>query len=263
MGSRWPGPIFLPAESDGADGQGDDVVGGHGLFLKEGFTVFGADELAMVAGEQVHAMVELVDGQEYALLALAFGRTELGAVGEDGFAALSVLPGDIHDEGGRHAFKRSGVKNFERAMGLAGEGELFQAGQEATFVAERGGVIVIGVACFPVRKNHGVRLKITDDLRQAQFVLASGLDVGVRDAEVAAPGNAQDFRGERGLFRARFRCAARSHFTSGQIEDACLIALLGHLDQRAAAGEFNVIGMGRDGEYVEFHEEASGESPGL
>src|SRR6266852_4968220 len=112
-------------------------------------------------------MVELVDGQEYTLLALAFGGAELGAVGEDGFTALSVLPGDVHDEGGRHSFKRSGVKNFERAMGFAGEGELFQAREEAAFVAERRGVIVIRVACLPVWKDHGAWLKITDDLRQA------------------------------------------------------------------------------------------------
>jgi len=66
---------------NGADGQGDDVVGGHGFFLEEGFAVLDANELAVMAGEEVHAVVELVDGQEDALLAFAFGGAELGAVG--------------------------------------------------------------------------------------------------------------------------------------------------------------------------------------
>src|ERR1700741_2677507 len=91
----WRGPIFLPAKSDGAYWQGADVVGRHGLFLQEGASVFGTDELAVVAGEQVHAVVELVDGQEYALFAFAFGGAELGAVSEYGFASLRVLLGDV------------------------------------------------------------------------------------------------------------------------------------------------------------------------
>jgi hypothetical protein len=35
---------------------------------------------------------------------------------------------------------------------------------------------------------------------------------------------------------------------------------LRHFDQRAAAGEFHVVGMGGDGENVEFHGKASEES---
>src|ERR1700739_272176 len=219
----WRGPIFLAAISDGAYWQGDGVLGRPGLFLQEGLSVFGTDELAVVAGEQVHAVVELVDGQEYALFAFAFGGAELGAVSEYGFASLRVFLCDVEDEGGRHAFERSGVENFEWAMGFAGEREPFQAGEEAAFVAERGSVVVIGVARFPVRKNYGARLEIADNLRETQLVLASGLHVGVRHTQIPAPGNAQDLRGERGFFRACFRRAARAHFAGGQVEDGGLV----------------------------------------
>ena len=108
-----------------------------GSFCRKGSPYLAPMSLTVVAGEQVHAMVELVDGQEDALLALTFGGTKLRAVGEDGLAALRVLLGDVHDEGGRHAFERSGVKNFERAMRFAGERELLETGEEAAFVTER------------------------------------------------------------------------------------------------------------------------------
>ena len=240
--------------------EGDDVVRGHRFFLEEGFAILDADELAVVAGEEVHAVVELVDGQEDALLAFAFGGTELGAVGEDRFAALRVLLGDVHDEGGGHTFEGSCVKNFERAMGFAGEGKLLEAREEAAFIAERGRVIVVGVARFPIRKDHGVGAEVADELREAHLILASGLHVGVRDAEVSAPGNFQDFSGEGGFFRAGFGRAAGAHFAGSKIEDAGLVALLRHFEQRAAAGEFNVVRVGGDRENVEFHGEASGES---
>jgi len=209
--------------------------------------------LAVVAGEKIHAMVEFVDGQEYALLAFAFSGAELGAVGEDGFAALRVLLGDVHDKRGGHAFEGSGVENLERAVGFAGERELLEPGEEASFVAERGGVIVIGVARFPIRKDYRVRAQIANDLREAQFILTRGLHVRVGDAEISTPGNFQDFRGEGGFFRAGFGGAARAHLAGGEIQDAGLVALLSHFDQRAPAGEFDVVGMRGDGENVEFH----------
>lgn len=120
---------------DRADGEGDDVFDRHGFFLEEGLAVFYADELAVVAGEEFHAAVEFVDGEENALLAFAFGGAELGAVGEDGAVAGFVLPGDVDNERGGHSLKGSGVEDLEGTIRFAIERKLLKAGEEATFVA--------------------------------------------------------------------------------------------------------------------------------
>lgn len=133
--------------------------------MKERLAVLHADELAVVPGEQVHAVIEFIDRQEYPLFAFAFRGAELRAVGKDSFAALRVLLGDIHDEGRRHAFKGSGVKNLEWPVRLASERELLKSGEEAAFIAERGGVIVIGMTRLPIRKDDRVRAQIAYDLR--------------------------------------------------------------------------------------------------
>src|SRR5258708_14189749 len=109
-GSLAAGPLFFSPGLDGADGEGDDVVGGHGFLLEEGFAVFCADKLAVVAGQEIHAVVELIDGQEDAVLAFALGRAELGAIGEDSFSALCGLLADIPDERGGPSFEGSRVE---------------------------------------------------------------------------------------------------------------------------------------------------------
>jgi hypothetical protein len=144
-----------------------------------------------------------------------------------------------------------------KAVWFAFERELFEAGEEAGFVAERGGVIVVGVARFPVGEDDGFGAKLAKDGGEAEFVLAGGLDVGVGNAEGATPGYAEELCGFGGLLGARFGTAAGAHFAGGEVEDACFVAALRHFEERAAAGEFDVIGMGGDGEQIEMHE-ASG-----
>jgi len=56
--------------------------------------------------------------------------------------------GDIHDKTGRHAFKRSAIKNFEGTIGFPFDGKRFEAGKEASFVPKSGGVVVIGMPSF-------------------------------------------------------------------------------------------------------------------
>jgi hypothetical protein len=261
-GSREVGPFFV-AKSNRADGQCDDIVGGHGLFLEERLAVFGADELAVVASQQIHAVIKFVDREEDALLAFAFGGAKLGAVGEDGFATLRILFGDVHDEGGRHPFEGSGIENFEWAVRFTGERKLFESGEEATFVAERGSVIVVWMTRFPVRKDYRVGAQIADHLREAHLVLAGGLHIGIRDSQISTPRNFQDFGGERRFFRAGFRSAARAHFSGSEIENAGLVSFFSHFDQGTATSEFDVVGVRGDGENVEFHGDASDESPEL
>ncbi len=248
-------------QSDRADGEIDDVVDGHGLFLEKRFAVFYADELAVMPGEEFHAVVEFIDGEEDALLALALGGAELRAVGKDGSMTGRVLFRDVDDEGGRHTFEGRGVENFEGTIGFAVEGKLLEACEKAAFVAKRGGVVVIGMARFPIGENHGPGAELSNDLRQAEFILPRWLDVRIRNTEISAPGNFQDSGSECGFFGACFRSTTRAHFTGGEIEDAGFVAALGHFQKGAAAGEFDVVGVGSDGEDVEVHV-ASGDQDG-
>src|SRR5260370_8874361 len=71
---------------------------------------------------------------------------------------------------------------------------------------------------FPIRKDDGAGLKIADKLRETHFVLASGLHIGIRDAEVSTPGDFQYFGGKGGFFRACFVSAAGAHFTGGGVK---------------------------------------------
>ena len=43
---------------------------------------------------------------------------------------------------------------------------------------------------------------------------------------------------------------ARRRLAVGQIDDSHAVALLGQLGQRAAAGDFHVVGMGPDGDHI-------------
>ena len=88
---------------------------------------------------------------------------------------------------GRTAANSSGIKDLEGAVGFAFERELFEAGEEAAFVAEGRGMVVVGVAGFPVGKDDSFGAKLADDGGEAELVLAAGLDVGVGNAEGAAP----------------------------------------------------------------------------
>lgn len=84
-------------------------------------------------------------------------------------------------------------------------------------------------------------------------MLAAGLDVGVGNAERAAPACAKDLCGLGSFLGTEFGSATGAHFAGGEVEDAGFVAGVSHFQESAAAGEFHVVGMGGDGEQVEFH----------
>jgi hypothetical protein len=88
---------------------------------------------------------------------------ELGGKGKNGAMALLELWRDVHDEGRTDMSEGGGVEDLEGAMGLAVDGQLLEPGEEATFVAERRGVIVVGVTGFPIGEDDGFGAKLTDD----------------------------------------------------------------------------------------------------
>jgi hypothetical protein len=49
--------------SNGADGEGDDIVHAHNFFYHEAFCKANPDHAAVVAGLMVHSFLELVEGE--------------------------------------------------------------------------------------------------------------------------------------------------------------------------------------------------------
>ena len=74
----------------------------------------------------------------------------------------------------------------------------------------------------------------------------------IGQVELHANVHAQRFGRSLGFGQANFR-AGRSgrRLAVGQVDDAHLVALLHQPGQRAAAGDFHVVGMGADGDHVE------------
>ena len=112
---------------------------------------------------------------------------------------------------------------------------------------------MVGVAGFPIRKNDGFGPELSNDGGQTELVLAAGLNIRVGNAKRAAPAYAKYLGGFGGLFGAGFGSAAGTHFARGEVEDAGLVAGVRHFQERAAAGEFHVVGVGGNGEQIKFH----------
>ena len=64
-------------------------------------------------------------------------------------------------------------------------------------------------------------------------------------------GIVQDASGVGGFCGALLGGAARSHLALGEVEDAGAMAVLGHLEEGAAAGLLHVVAVGGDGEDIE------------
>ncbi len=76
-------------------------------------------------------------------------------------------------------------------------------------------MVVVGVAGFPVGKDDGFRAELPDHGGETQLVLTGGLNVGVGDAEGAAPFDREELGGFSGFFGADLRGTARAHFAGG------------------------------------------------
>ena len=89
--------------------------------------------------------------------------------------ALRELGGDVHDKRGAGVGESGRVKNFVRAEGFARDGELFEAGEETAFVAESRGVVVVGMASFPVGGDDSAGAEFANGGGEAEFVLTRAL----------------------------------------------------------------------------------------
>src|SRR6185437_2968151 len=84
----------------------------------------------------------------------------LRTVGRQGLVALLDVWSDVDDEGGAHVGVERGIDNLVGAVGSEGLGAfgrrdfyLRQAADEAGFVAEGGGGVVIGMTTLPIGQD--------------------------------------------------------------------------------------------------------------
>src|SRR5438105_1265470 len=79
-----------------------------------------------------------------------------------------------------------------------------------------------------------------DDLH---LFFAAGAQSAVAEIELFAKSGAEDFRGGARLALADLRRAARAHLAAGEIDDSRFASGLNEIDDRAATGELDVIGV--------------------
>ena len=222
------------------------------FFLNEGLGVAHASEQAVVAGSGEGSFANLFFGDEEAG-ALRLSAV-LRAVGQQRLKALLDEGCDVDDEGGAHVGIEAGVEDLEGAMrrvGFAWGDDLGEAADEAGFVAEGGGGVVVGMAALPVGKDDDAGTKAAQDCGELEAVGEGVLDVAVGQIERFAVGDVEDAGGCVGFGFAVGSGAAGAGLALGEIEDAGAPAAGVHGEERAAAGLFDVVAVGGDGEDVD------------
>ncbi len=136
----------------------------------------------------------------------------------------------------------------------AGRFDFGEAADEAGFVAEGGGGVVVGVAALPVGKDDDAGTETAEDGGDLEAVLEGVLDVAVGEVEGFAVGYVEDACGIVGFGFALSGCASRAGLALGEIEDAGAPASGVHCEQRAPAGLLDVITVRSYGEDIEHGE---------
>ena len=126
--------------------------------------------------------------------------------------------------------------------------ELGEAGEEARVADELRRDAVVGMPSLERRRDDDARPVAADDPRERRAGARRVLDRGVWKLEVLARAAPDDLRGAVGLLSAQLGRAARAHLALREVEDGGALSQLGRLDQRAAAGELDVVTMRGDGE---------------
>ncbi len=130
-------------------------------------------------------------------------------------------------------------------------GELGEAGDEAGFVAQRGGGVVVGVAALPVGEDDDAGAEAAEDGGDLEAVGEGVLDVAVGEVESFAVGDIEDAGGGVGFGFALGGGAASAGLASREVEDAGAPAARVHDEERATAGLFYIVAVGGDGEDVD------------
>src|ERR1700729_720594 len=100
----------------------------------------------------------------------------------------------------------------------------------------------------PVGKDHDARADVAQDLDNPEPILPGVLYATVGDVERLTPAGTEDAGRIGGFGCPLFGRPTRSGLATSQIQDGCRDAAGPHAQQRATAGLFYVVAMGRNGE---------------
>jgi hypothetical protein len=227
-----------------------DVINKADLFLDERFGVADAGEQAVVARSSEGALADLFFGDEEAC-ALRLSAV-LGAIGEEGLETLLNEWGDVDDEGWPDVGVEAGVEDFEGAVRGCGwfgvcdrRGYNFgEAADEAGFVAEGCGGVVIGMAALPVGQDDYAGAETPENRGDFEAVGEGVFYVAVGKVEGFAVRDFEDAGGGVGLGFAIGCGASGAGFSLGEVEDGGAVAAGLHGEEGAAAGLFYVVPVG-------------------
>ena len=173
--------------------------------------------------------------------------TVLRSIGEQGLLARLDVWGDVDDEGRANVGVERSVEDFERTVRCAvlwrdiGAGE---ACEEAGFIAECGGGVVVGMAALPIGEDDDAGTQTAEHCGDFESVLEGVLNIRVGQVEGFAVRDFQDASGFGGLGGAFLGGASGTSFALGEVEDAGAGAERLLHEEGAAAGLLHVVTMG-------------------
>ena len=129
--------------------------------------------------------------------------------------------------------------------------ELGEAGEEAGVAHELRGDAVVGMTSLERRRDHDARPEAADRPHEQLTRRRRVLDPRVGQPERLARAAADDLGGTLRFLPPQLGRAARAHLALREVDDRRALPRLGRLDERAAAGELDVVAMRGDGEEVD------------
>jgi len=169
---------------------------------------------------------------------------ELGPMGPDRLHFLFVGSGNIDDEGGCEFEPGLVIDDLVGPERRLARFELLQPGEVSRVAHEMRGLLVVGVAVDPIRREDDLRPVGAQDADDLELVLPGPFDPRVGDVEHLMGGQSHDPGRVRKLGGPDLGAAARRHLPPGQHDDSRSMTQPRQLDQRPAAAELDVVGVG-------------------
>jgi hypothetical protein len=113
---------------------------------------------------------------------------------------------------------------------------------------------VVRMAANGEGKYHDTRREVADFSHDSSPCLIRVLKVGVGESSIAALADSKNLRRPVSLIGSQLGTASTAAFSRGQIQYPGPITGVDGLEQRAGAGELDVVAMGGDGQDIDRHQ---------
>jgi 5-(carboxyamino)imidazole ribonucleotide mutase len=129
-----------------------------------------------------------------------------------------------------------------------------QAAQKCGIGYQLGAPAMVGVSVFGGIAQHNFGPVFANGIDDRPLVRFIVLKKTIGQSQVLPHGYAHECRGSGRLGITGFYRTAGTHFAFGEVNDAHLFAIGDFGHERARTGQFNIIGVGAKGQYIQFHE---------